>query len=77
VITGIYRDVGPTTVACVQQAAAEFMVANPCFKVEILVAHHQNKADIGLAIIRKWFDQDGVDVIENVGNSSIASEQNI
>ena len=72
-MSGIYRDVsGPTTVACAQQAAAEFMQANPSIKVEILVADHQNKADVGLAIIRKWFDQDGVDVIENVGNSSIA-----
>ncbi|MBC9984620.1 ABC transporter substrate-binding protein, partial [Bradyrhizobium campsiandrae] len=72
-MSGIYRDVsGPTTVACAQQAAAEFMESNPSIKVEILVADHQNKADVGLAIIRKWFDQDGVDVIENVGNSSIA-----
>jgi len=72
-MSGIYRDVsGPTTVACAQQAAAEFMAANPSIKVEILVADHQNKADVGLAIVRKWFDQDGVDVIENVGNSSIA-----
>ncbi len=72
-MSGIYRDVsGPTTVACAQQAAAEFMEANPSIKVEILVADHQNKADVGLAIIRKWFDQDGVDMIENVGNSSIA-----
>ena len=72
-MSGIYRDVsGPTTVACAQQAAAEFMQANPSIKVEILVADHQNKADVGLAIIRKWFDQDSVDVIENVGNSSIA-----
>ena len=72
-MSGIYRDVsGPTTVACAQQAAAEFMQDNPSIKVEILVADHQNKADVGLAIIRKWFDQDGVDVIENVGNSSIA-----
>jgi len=72
-MSGVYRDVsGPTTVACAQQAAAEFMESNPSIKVEILVADHQNKADVGLAIIRKWFDQDGVDVIENVGNSSIA-----
>lgn len=72
-MSGIYRDVsGPTTVACAQHATAEFMAANPSIKVEILVADHQNKADVGLAIIRKWFDQDGVDVIENVGNSSIA-----
>jgi branched-chain amino acid transport system substrate-binding protein len=72
-MSGVYRDVsGPTTVACAQQAVDEFMTKNPDIKVEVLVADHQNKADIGLGIIRKWFDQDGVDVIENVGNSSIA-----
>lgn len=72
-MSGIYRDVsGPTTVACVQQAVDEFRSQNPDLKVEVLVADHQNKPDIGLNIIRKWFDQDGVDVIENVGNSSIA-----
>lgn len=72
-MSGVYRDVsGPTTVACVEQAIAEFKSANPDIKVELLVADHQNKADVGLGIIRKWFDQDGVDMIENVGNSSIA-----
>ena len=72
-MSGVYRDVsGPTTVTCVQQAVAEFTAANPSIAVDVLVADHQNKADIGLGIIRKWFDQDGVDVIENVGNSSIA-----
>jgi len=72
-MSGIYRDVsGPTTVACARQAADEFMAANPSIKVEILVADHQNKPDVGLGIIRKWFEQDGVDAIENVGNSSIA-----
>jgi branched-chain amino acid transport system substrate-binding protein len=72
-MSGIYRDVsGPTTVACAQLAIDEFTAANPDIKIELLVADHQNKADIGLGIIRKWFDQDGVDVIENVGNSSIA-----
>ncbi len=72
-MSGVYRDVsGPTTVACAQQAVDEFMAGNPDIKVELLVADHQNKADVGLGIIRKWFDQDGVDVIANVGNSSIA-----
>lgn len=72
-MSGIYRDVsGPTTVACAKLAVDEFVAANPDIKVELLVADHQNKADIGLGIIRKWFDQDDVDVIENVGNSSIA-----
>ncbi|RYX86035.1 MAG: ABC transporter substrate-binding protein [Bradyrhizobiaceae bacterium] len=72
-MSGVYRDVsGPTTVACVQQAVDEFKASNPGIAVDVLVADHQNKADVGLNIIRKWFDQDDVDVIENVGNSSIA-----
>ncbi|WP_424140515.1 ABC transporter substrate-binding protein [Roseomonas chloroacetimidivorans] len=72
-MTGIYRDVsGPTSVACVQQAADEFMAENPDIKVEVLVADHQNKPDVGVTLIRQWFDRAGVDVISNVGNSSIA-----
>jgi branched-chain amino acid transport system substrate-binding protein len=72
-MTGIYRDVsGPTTVACTQQAIDEFTATNPDIAVELLVADHQNKPDIGLTIIRRWFDQNGVDLITNVGNSAIA-----
>jgi branched-chain amino acid transport system substrate-binding protein len=72
-MSGIYRDVsGPTSVACAQQAVDEFTTANPDIKVELLVADHQNKPDVGLTIIRQWFDQGGVDAIENVGNSAIA-----
>ena len=72
-MSGVYRDVsGPTTVACATQAANEFMAENPDIKVEILTADHQNKPDVGLSIIRGWFDRSGVDVIANVGNSAIA-----
>ena len=72
-MSGVYRDVsGPTTVACARLAVEEFTAQNSDIKVEVLVADHQNKADVGLGIIRQWFDQSGVDLIENVGNSSIA-----
>ncbi len=72
-MSGIYRDVsGPTTVECTRQAVAEFTEANPDIAVEVLVADHQNKPDVGLTIIREWFDQGGVDLISNVGNSAIA-----
>lgn len=72
-MSGIYRDVsGPTSVECTRQAVAEFTAANPDIAVEILVADHQNKPDVGLTIIREWFDQGGVDLISNVGNSAIA-----
>jgi branched-chain amino acid transport system substrate-binding protein len=72
-MSGIYRDVeGPTSVACTKQAVEEFVAQNPSFKIETLVADHQNKADVGLAVIRRWFDENGVDAITNVGNSSVA-----
>jgi branched-chain amino acid transport system substrate-binding protein len=72
-MSGIYRDVsGPTTVECTRQAVAEFTEANPEIAVEIVVADHQNKPDVGLTVIREWFDQGGVDLISNVGNSAIA-----
>lgn len=71
-MSGIYRDVsGPVTVACTEQAVAEFTAANPGIAVEVLVADHQNKPDIGLTKIRQWFDEEGVDAISNVGNSAI------
>lgn len=72
-MSGVYRDVeGPTSVACLKQAVEEFTAAHPEIKVEVLVADHQNKTDVGLSLIRHWFDESGVDAITNVGNSSIA-----
>jgi branched-chain amino acid transport system substrate-binding protein len=69
-MSGVYRNVErPTSVACTKQTVQEFVAQNPDFKVEILVADHQNKTDVGLAIIRHSFDESGVDVITNVGNS--------
>ncbi|MFX7870465.1 ABC transporter substrate-binding protein, partial [Acinetobacter baumannii] len=63
---------GPTSVACTRQAIDEFTAANPDIKVEMLVADHPNKPDVGLSIIRQWFDLGGVDIMTNVGNTSIA-----
>jgi branched-chain amino acid transport system substrate-binding protein len=53
------------------RAVAEF-AAGKDLKVEILAANHENKPDVGLAIARKWFDEDGVDAILNVPVSSVA-----
>jgi branched-chain amino acid transport system substrate-binding protein len=53
------------------QAVAEFTVGKN-LQVEILAANHENKPDVGLAIARKWFDEDGVDAILDVPVSSVA-----
>jgi branched-chain amino acid transport system substrate-binding protein len=73
-LSGVYRDVqGPGSVACAKLAASEFMQQNPDIKVEVISSDHQNKADIGVGIIREWFDRQGVDVITDVGNSAVAA----
>jgi branched-chain amino acid transport system substrate-binding protein len=69
--SGVYRDQGgPGSQACVRQAVAEF-AGQHGLNVEVLVADHQNKPDIGLAIARQWFDQ-GVDVLLDIQGSAIA-----
>ena len=69
--SGPYRDDGgPTSAICTRQAVAEF--GDKGFPVEVLVADHQNKPDVGAGIARRWFDQEGVDVIVDVPTSSVA-----
>jgi branched-chain amino acid transport system substrate-binding protein len=40
--------------------------------IEVLIADHQNKPDIGAAIARKWYDEDGVDIIIDFAHSGVA-----
>ena len=69
--SGPYRDDGgPTGAICVRQAVQEF--GDKGFNVEVLVADHQNKPDIGAGVARRWFDWDGVDAIVDVPTSSVA-----
>lgn len=63
---------GTTSVAAVRQAAAEFMAATPSIPIEVVVADHQNKPDLGAALARAWFDSDGVDVVVDLPNSAVA-----
>jgi branched-chain amino acid transport system substrate-binding protein len=62
---------GRGSVVAAKMAIDDFQKENANFKVELLYADHQNKPDIGVAIVRKWFDVDGVDVIADVGNSAV------
>ena len=40
--------------------------------IEVLYADHQNKADLGSEIVRKWIDVDHVDAIVDGNNSAVA-----
>ena len=71
-LSGPYRDAtGPTSIACARQAIEELAPTAP-FDIELISADHQNKADIGAAIARRWFDNEGVDAVVDVPTSSVA-----
>src|SRR5215218_4738288 len=70
--SGIYADLtGEGSVTAAKMAVEDFKADQKGIKVEIISADHQNKPDIGASIARKWYDQDGVDVIVDVPASSV------
>ncbi len=71
--SGLYADIaGPGSVVAAQMAVQDFQPEKQGFRVEVLAADHQNKADIGAAIVRRWFDVDNLDAIVDVPTSSVA-----
>src|SRR5690349_23900410 len=71
--SGTYADLaGPGSVVAARMAVDDFGAAKKGMKVEILVADHQNKPEVGSSIARQWFDVDKVDVIVDVPTSSVA-----
>lgn len=40
--------------------------------VEVVYADLQNRADVGMAVARRWYDQEKVDAILGLGNSAVA-----
>ena len=71
-ISGIFQDTnGMGSVEAARMAAEDFNGGGKGIKVEIVYADHQNKADVGSAIARKWLDVEGVDAIVDVPNSAV------
>ena len=71
-ISGIFQDTnGMGSVEAARMAAEDFNGGGKNIKVEIVYADHQNKADVGTAIARKWLDVEGVDAIVDVPNSAV------
>ena len=63
---------GEGSVIGARMAAEEFGNKVLGVPIEIVSADHQNKADVGAGIARKWYDVDGVDAIFDVSNSSVS-----
>ena len=71
--TSVYADFGGQgSIDAAQMAIDDFGGTVAGMKIELVSADHQNKADIGSSIARRWFDQEGVDAIVDLPNSSVA-----
>ena len=70
--SGPYADLaGPGSVEAARMAVEDFGGTVLGKKIEVVFADHQNKADVGLAKAREWFDRDGVDMVADFSNSSV------
>ncbi|WP_407152587.1 ABC transporter substrate-binding protein [Bradyrhizobium sp. ORS 86] len=70
--SGAYADLGGEgSVVAARMAAQEFDDNIGGVPVEIVSADHQNKPDIGLGIVRRWFDTEKVDAVADISNSGV------
>ncbi len=71
--SSLYADLtGQGSVLAARMAIEDYGTAAKGWKVEVVFADHQNKADVGSNIARTWLDVDKVDVIVDVPNSAVA-----
>jgi branched-chain amino acid transport system substrate-binding protein len=70
--SGPYADLaGPGSIEATKMAIEDFGGSVLGKKIELLVADHQNKVDVGMAIGREWYEQKGVDAIFDITNSGV------
>jgi branched-chain amino acid transport system substrate-binding protein len=66
-MAGPFSDIsGPGAVEAVKIAVEDFggkVLGKP---IDVLVADHQNKADVGASIAREWFDREGVVMVQDL-----------
>ncbi len=71
--SGPYADIaGPSSVEAVRMAIEDFGGTVLGKKIELLVADHQNKVDVGLGIARQWYEERNVRTIFDITNSGVA-----
>src|SRR6516225_5564408 len=71
--SGLYADYGgKNSVEAARMAIEDFGGEVLGQKIEIITADHQNKPDLAVAIARRWYDTEGVDMITELTTSSVA-----
>src|SRR5207302_4158753 len=72
-LSGVNLDYGgPTAVVAAKMAVEDSggqILGRP---IEILALDHQNKADVASQKVRQWFDQENVEMVTELLNSSVA-----
>ena len=72
-INGPFMDnVGKGSIVATEIAVEEFGGKVLGFPIEVVIADHQNKADIASTKAREWLDRDKVDAVTELGNSAVA-----
>lgn len=72
-MSGPYADyAGNGSFTAVKMAVEDFGRKLGGKLVEVVVADHQNKSDVGISIARSWYDVDKVDAIFDISNSAVA-----
>ncbi|NML28707.1 ABC transporter substrate-binding protein [Zoogloea dura] len=73
-LSGTYSDLaGSGAVLATKMAIDDFIAKEkPDFKIEMVSADHQNKADIASNKAREWFEREGVDTATELVTTSVA-----
>jgi branched-chain amino acid transport system substrate-binding protein len=72
-MSSLYSDNGgPGSVVAAQMAIEDFGGTVLGRKIELVSGDHQNKADVGGTLARRWIDNENVEMILDVPNSAVA-----
>jgi branched-chain amino acid transport system substrate-binding protein len=72
-MSGPFSDnVGPGAVLAAAMAVEDFGGTVNGAKIEVVVADHQNRPDIGATIVNRWYDTERVDMVTEVVSSAVA-----
>lgn len=73
-LSGEYADAaGYGSVEGTKMAVEDFIAENkPGFGIEIVPGDMLDKPDIGITLARRWYDQEGIDMVVDMPNSAVA-----
>lgn len=72
-MSGTFADIaGKGSAVAAEMAVEDFYKMHPEVKGSVISGDHQNKTDIGAAMVRDWLDNQGVDVVAELTSSAVA-----